>query len=114
MTRFCSGPGQVDRDHVAGRAVLFLAVGRHDPQVVVILDQQPGAVAADGEPVELLGQLGDLALAQVVALPLSLDAATEAFLQNRVAAMQQAILAATPSGWRPPDELCLKRMNIVA
>src|SRR4051794_12766739 len=35
------------------------------------------------------------ALAQVVALPLSLDTATEAFLQNRVAAMQQAILAAT-------------------
>ena len=35
------------------------------------------------------------ALSQVVALPLELDTATTAFLQNRVAAMQQAILDAT-------------------
>ena len=62
------GPGQVDGDHVVGGVVVLLAVGRHDLQLVAVLDDQPGAVAADGEPVELVGQLGDLALAQVVAL----------------------------------------------
>ena len=39
---------------------------RHDPQLVVVVHDQPGAVAADVEPVDLAGDLGDLALAQVV------------------------------------------------
>ena len=51
------GPGQVDGDRL-GRAVVLLVLGRQDPQLVVILDHQPGAVTADVEPVELADQLG--------------------------------------------------------
>ena len=58
------GPGQVDGDPL-GRVVVLLVLGRQDPQLVAVLDHQPGAVAADVEPVELAGQFGDFALAQV-------------------------------------------------
>jgi hypothetical protein len=62
------GPGQVDGDDLGGGVVVLLALGRDDLHLVVVLDHQAGAVAADREPVEPGGQLGDLALAQVVAL----------------------------------------------
>ncbi len=43
-------------------------LGRQDPQLVVILDRQTGAVSADVEPVEFRDQFGHLALAQVETL----------------------------------------------
>src|SRR6185437_14576350 len=58
------GPGQVDGDRL-GRAVVLFVLGRQDLQLILIHEHEPGAVAADVEPVELAGELGDLALAQV-------------------------------------------------
>ncbi len=58
------GPGQVDGHRVV-RVMVVLVLGRHHPQLVVVPDDQLGAIAADLEPVEFVGQLGDLALAQV-------------------------------------------------
>ena len=60
------GPGQVDGDGLP--RVVVLARRRDDPQLVVVADDDPGAVAADAEPVQPAGQLLDLALAQVEAL----------------------------------------------
>jgi hypothetical protein len=57
------GPGLVHRDGLG--PFVALTGGRHDPQLVTIADDQPRAVAADVEPVDLGGDLGDLALAQV-------------------------------------------------
>jgi hypothetical protein len=45
-----------------------LALGGNDPQLIVVADDDPGAVAADAEPVQLACQLLDLALAQVETL----------------------------------------------
>ena len=45
--------------------MVLLVLGRQDAQLVAVLDHQPGAVAADVEPVELADQFGDFALAQV-------------------------------------------------